>query len=189
MPSRARSPNAKRRLVIAGTIISLLAISAGWVVAVSLSIQLGGTETGAGTYHATASLTYWTESDVGVASQPSVLPSGLSTTVGTPTQIAGTGQDYAINTAVANDVAQFWKFTEATSAPAATELELQFTVSTAAIPVITEVTVFIETQATIPGTAQTFVLYYDLGSVAGGTIVLNSVTEISQVCTSVGTCP
>ncbi len=62
-------------------------------------------------------------------------------------------------------------------------------VSTGVVPTVTSVIVYVETQAVIPGTAQTFVLYYDLGSPASATITLNSVTQVSEQCSAVGTCP
>ncbi|HYA58467.1 MAG TPA: hypothetical protein VEH57_08445 [Thermoplasmata archaeon] len=168
--------------------MALLAISCGWVVA-SFTISLGNTETGAGAYHPTAALTWWAEASVGVGTQPGVLPTVLSTTVGTPTVLAAAGTNYAINAPTAGDVVHFWKFTEANTAPVNTELELQFTVSTGVVPTVTQITVYIESQAADPATAQTFVLFYDLGSPATGTITLNSVTEIGQQCSAVGTCP
>jgi hypothetical protein len=188
MPQSSWNANAKRRLVWVGTVVTILAISAGWLTAASLTITTGSSENGGGTYHATSSLSYWTEASVGIATEPSSLPAVLSTTSGSPTVLAGSGQNYAINTPTASDIAQFWKFTEGTSAPASTEIELQFTVSTGLTPVITQVTAYLETQATAPGTAQTFVLYFDLGAVTSN-IVLNSVTEIGQQCSSVGSCP
>ena len=178
-----------RRSVFIATLLALVAIVGAYAGAVSFSIGLGNTQTGNGTYHATAQLTYWTETDVGVGSQPAVLPPTLSAIVGTPSVLAGAGTNYAINPAVANDVTHFWKFQETIAAPANTEIELQFIVSTGVVATFTTVTVYIETQAAVPGTAQTFVLFYDLGSPAGGTITLNSVTEISQVCTAVAACP
>jgi len=189
MPRTDKSAKSKRRIVWVGTVVALLAVAGGWVLAASLQIGPGNTETGAGTYHGTALLTYWSETSVGVGTQPSPVPTTLSAAVATPTQLAATGQGYAINAPTAGDIVHFWKFTESTAAPAATEIELQFTVSTGAVPVVTAVTVYIETQATIPATAQVFTLYYDLGSAATTTIVLNSVTEIGQQCSAVGTCP
>ena len=182
-------PNLRRRLVWGGTIVALLAITGGWVLAANFTITLGNTETGAGAYHPTALLTWWSEASVGVGTQPGVLPTVLSTTVATPTVLAAAGTNYAINAPTAGDVVHFWKFTEATTAPVNTELELQFTISTGAVPTVTQVTVYIESQAAAPATAQTFVLFYDLGSVSSGTIVLNAVTEIGQQCAAVGTCP
>jgi len=189
MARSEKHPNAKRRFVWIATVVALLAVAGGWVLAASLTIGPGNTETGAGTYHGTTQLTYFTETSVGVGTQPAPAPAALSQVVGAPTILAATATTYAINPATAGDVIHFWKFTEATSAPAATELELQFTVSTGAGPTITALTVYIETQATIPATAQVFTLTWDLGSAASTTIVLNSVTEISQQCASVGTCP
>jgi hypothetical protein len=178
-----------RRTILGGTLIAMLVLTGGWVAAASFTVTQSTTETGGGNFHGTSSLTYWTESSVGVATQPSTLPTVLSTTVGTPTVLAGTATNYGVNAPTANDLAHYWKFLEATSAPVSTELELQFTVSTGAVPVITEVVDYVETQATAPGAAITFAVYYDLGSAASGTITLNSVTEVSQVCGSVGTCP
>lgn len=57
------------------------------------------------------------------------------------------------------------------------------------MPTVTTVTVYVETQATVPATAQTFTLYYDLGSPATATITLNSVTQLGEQCSAVGTCP
>lgn len=178
-----------RRTVFFATLLALVGIVGAYAGAASFSIGLGVPQTGAGIYHATAQLTYWTETDVGVGPQPAVLPATLSAAVATPTVLAAAGINYGINAAVANDVTHFWKFQEAVGAPDNTELELQFTVSTGAVAIFTTVTVYVETQAATPGAVQTFVLYYDLGSPASGTITLNSVTEISQVCSAVGTCP
>ncbi len=158
-------------------------------MAASFQVTNSTTETGGGNYHATNSIAYWTETAVGVSTQPGTLPTALSTTVGTPTVLAAAATNYAVNTPTLNDLAHYWKFSEATTAPVSTEVELQFTVSTGVSPTITQVTVYVETQTTAPGAAITFTLFYDLGSAASGTITLNAVTEISQQCGSVGTCP
>ncbi|MGD0257715.1 MAG: hypothetical protein ABSB90_07555 [Thermoplasmata archaeon] len=178
----------KPRYVIGGTIVALLVIGGGWVLAASFAVQQGSTETGSGVYHGTSSLTYWTESTAGVTTQ-SATPAVLSTTVGTPTVLPAVGTSYGINAPTLNDITHYWKFTEATTAPASTEVELQFSVSLGAVPTVTTVTVYVETQATVPATAQTFTLYYDLGSPATATITLNSVTQLGEQCSAVGTCP
>ncbi len=178
----------KTRHVIGGTIVALLVIGGGWVMAASFAVTQGPIETGSGVYHGTAALTYWTEAAAGVSTQGGT-PTTLSTTVGTPTVLPAAGTSYGVNTAVLNDITHYWKFTEATSAPPSTEIELQISVSTGVVPAVTTVVAFVETQATIPGTPQTFVLYFDLGSAATATITLNSVTQISEACTAVGTCP
>ncbi|MCI4366053.1 MAG: hypothetical protein L3K10_08395 [Thermoplasmata archaeon] len=179
----------KRRHILGGTIVAMLIIAGSWVMAASFAIQNGTTETGSGAYHGTAAIAYWTETAVGVGTQPGVLPAVLSGTAGTPTVLAGAATNYAVNAPTLNDIAHFWKFSEATTAPINTEVELQLTISTGAVPVITAVIVYVETQAVAPGSAITFTLYYDLGSPSSGTITLNAVTQISQQCAAVGTCP
>jgi len=178
----------KPRHVIGGTIVALLVLSGSWVMAASFAVTQGPTETGSGVYHGTSSLTYWTEATAGVSTQAATPPL-LSTTVGTPTVLPAAGTTYGINAPVVNDITHYWKFTEVTTAPANTEVELMIAVSTGVVPTVTSVIVYVETQAVIPGTAQTFVLYYDLGSPASATITLNSVTQVSQQCSAVGTCP
>jgi hypothetical protein len=178
----------KPRHVLGGTIVALLVIGGSWVMAASFAVTQGPQEIGSGVYHGTAALTYWTESAAGVGTQTAT-PTVLSTTAATPTVLPAAGTNYGVNAPVINDIEHYWKFTEATTAPASTEIEMQISVSTGAVPVVTSVIVYVETQATIPGTAQTFVLYYDLGSPATATITLNSVTQVSEQCSAVGTCP
>ncbi|MGC2204494.1 MAG: hypothetical protein WA719_01010 [Thermoplasmata archaeon] len=178
-----------RRTVYLGTAFALLAIVAGFGMAASFTVQQGPVIAGSGVYHSTNSIAWWTDVSEGVGIQPTVLPATLSATATSPTVLAAVATSYGVNAAVSNDVGQYWRFTEATTATASTELELAFTVSTGATPVITTNVAYVETQATIPGTATTFVFYYDLGSPATATITLNSVTEIAQQCSAVGTCP
>lgn len=178
----------KTRHVISGTIVALLIIGGSWVMAASFAVTQGPVETGGGVYHGTAALTYWTESGAGVGTQAAT-PTLLSTTAGTPTVLPARGTSYAVNTPLVNDITHYWKFSEATTAPVSTEVELELSVSTGAVPVVTSVVVYVETQATAPGTTQTFVLYFDLGSPATATITLNSVTQVSLQCSAVGTCP
>jgi hypothetical protein len=177
-----------RRTVYVATAFALLAVVAGFGIAASFTVTSGPALAGSGEYHATNSIAWWTESDVGVSVQPTVLPTAASATVGSPTVLVA-GTNYGVNAPVANDVSQYWRFTEATTVTINTELELSFTVSTGAGPTITTLTVYIETQAAAPGAAVVFGFYYDLGNAVTTTITLNSVTEISQQCSVVGTCP
>jgi hypothetical protein len=179
----------KPRHVLGATVVALLVIGGSWVMAASFAITQGTTETGSGMYHGTTALTYWTEASAGVATQPGAAPTALSVTVGTPTVLAGAGTSYAVNAWTLNDIAHFWKFTEATTAPTSTEVELQISVSSGSPATVTNVAVYIETQTTAPGAAQTFTLWYDLGSPSTATITLNSVTQVSEQCPSLGTCP
>jgi hypothetical protein len=178
----------RRATIWAATALAMVALVGGWAMA-SLTISQGATETGGGAYHGAAALSYWSETAVGIATQPSTLPTALSTTATGPTVLAGAATNYAINTPVTGDVAHYWKFTEAAGAPVSTEVEIQFSVSTGTTVTVTSVTDYIETQGTAPGTAIVFTLYYDLGNPSGGTITLDSVTQISQQCSGVGTCP
>jgi hypothetical protein len=179
----------RNKTILAETTMAVLTFVGGYALAVALTITNGASETGGGVYHATNNLAYWTESTVGINSQPSPVPSTLSSTVGTPTVLAGAATTYAINAPGAGNVVHFFKFSEATTAPINTELEIQFTVSTGAGPTITLVTVYVETQAAAIASAITFTLNYDLGSAGAGTITLNNVMQVSQVCSAVGTCP
>jgi hypothetical protein len=179
----------KPRHILGGTIVALLIIGGSWVMAASFAITQGTTETGSGVYHSTTALTYWSELSAGVATQPGTAPTALSITVGTPTVLAAAGTNYAINTWTLNDIAHFWKFTETTAAPLSTEVELQIAVSTGSPATVSNVVVFVETQAAAPSGALTFTLWYDLGSPSSATITLNSVTQVSEQCAAVGTCP
>jgi len=175
-----------RRTVYVATGFALLAVIAGFGMA-AFTVTSGAALNGSGEYHATNAIAWWTESDVGVSIQPTALPATASNVVGTPSLLPGVAASYGVNTAVAGDVSQFWKFTESAGATASTELELSFTVNTAAG--VTTITSYVETQAAPPGAGATFTFYFDLGSAGAGTITLNSVTEIAQQCSAVGTCP
>jgi hypothetical protein len=178
----------KPRHVLGGTIVALLVLGGSWVMAASFAVTQGPGEVGSGVYHGTTALAYWTETTAGVTTQAAT-PATLSTTAASPTVLPAVGQSYAVNAPTVNDITHFWKFSEATSAPVSTEIEMEISVSTGVVPTVTTVVVYVETQATIPGTAQTFTLYYDLGSPATATITLNSVTQVSEQCASVGNCP
>ena len=179
----------RNRQIVGATVIAILALAGSWVMAASFSISNGNTETGGGAYHGTALLGFWSETTVGVGSEPGVLPAVLSTTIGTPTVLAGAAANYAVNAPTANDIVHFWKFAETNAAPINTEIQMQFTISSGAVPTVTQVTVYVETQAVAPVGTITYTIYYDLGSPSSGTITLNSVTEVNLQCSAVGTCP
>jgi hypothetical protein len=184
-----KRPNLPAKVVYVATFFAMAAFVGGYAMAGALTISQGPAESAGGNFESTNSIAWWSQASVGLTSVASPLPTQLATTSSSPTVLAATGQAYLINTGAAGDVAHFFKMTESTSAPVSTEIEVVFTVSTGLSPVITTVTVFLESQSTAPGTAQTFVLEYDLGSPTSASIVLNSVEQISQQCTAVGTCP
>ena len=178
-----------RRTVYVATAFTLLAVVAGFGLAASFTVTNGPTINGGGEYHATNSIAWWTEASAGVAIVQTPVPATLSATAATPTVLAGAAASYSVNAATANDVGQYWKFTEATTAVVNTELEIAFTVSTGTTPTVTTAIAYVESQAAAPGAAITFTIYYDLGSPATATITLNSVSELSQQCSAIGTCP
>jgi hypothetical protein len=178
-----------RRTVYVATAFTLLAVVAGFGLAASFTVTSGPALNGAGEYHATNSIAWWTEASAGVAIVQTPVPATLSAAAGAPTVLAGAATSYAVNAATANDVGQYWKFTEATTAVVNTEIEIAFTVSTGVVPTVTTQVAYIETQAAAPGAALTFTIYYDLGSAATATITLNSVSELAQQCSAIGTCP
>jgi len=186
-PPRSRR-SARRRAVWGGTAVALLLLGGAWTVAVSLSVTPGLTETGGGAYHTTTSLAYLAEVDSGVTTISNSALAVLSPAVGTPTVLAGTSASYALNSLTSSDASQFWVLEETTAAPVNTEVELQFWISTGVVPSVTHLALFVETQATAPGSTLTFTLFYDLGNPGAGTITLNNVLAIDQQCPSLGTC-
>jgi len=189
MVTNQREKRFPRRTVYVATAFTLLAVVAGFGLAASFTITNGPAINGGGEYHATNSIAWWTEASAGVAIIQTPVPATLSANVAAPTVLAGAATSYSVNAATANDVGQYWRFTEATTAVVNTELEIAFTVSTGAVPTVTTQIAYVETQAAAPGAAITFTIYYDLGSAATATITLNSVSELAQQCSAVGTCP
>ncbi|MFI5414564.1 MAG: hypothetical protein ACHQ16_02720 [Candidatus Lutacidiplasmatales archaeon] len=177
------------KTVYTATLLALLTFAAGYAIAATFSVTNGPNENGNGNYEAAGSIPWWTQSAVGLSNVPVSVPAALSSAVGTPTTLAATGQMYMINAGTTGDLDHFFAFTEAPSAVASTELVLTFTISTGATPTANTVIVFLETQGTVPTSAQTYTLAYDLGSAASGTIVLDGFQQISQQCSSVGSCP
>ncbi len=178
-----------RRATYIFTILLMVVFGTSYALAAGLTVTNGSGENGSGTYHsATNNPTWWTESSVGVATVPTGTTSLTATTPAAPSVLTAGASTYAVNTPTAGNVGHFWKITEATGAPINNELELSFTVSTGAGPTITTVTVYIETQATSPGSNVLFTFYFDVGSGSTGPVV-NNVQAIWLQCSAVGTCP
>ncbi|HYA71169.1 MAG TPA: hypothetical protein VEH28_07380 [Thermoplasmata archaeon] len=165
----------------------MITFGAGYAFA-ALTVT-NSTETGGGNYVNTAALSWWSLSAnpgaVGVV--PSAVPASVNTTVANPTRLPAAGTNYMVNTGTAGHIAQLMKFTEAATAPGNTEVETSITVNTGTGTI--SVTIYIETQITPPGTAQTFVFYIDVGDASAATITINYAEQISQQCSAVGTCP
>jgi hypothetical protein len=180
-------PRIAGKTVYIATILAIVTFGAGFALA-AVTVT-NSTLNGGGNYVNNSPITWWTTSTspAAVAAVPSPVPTVASTTVGTPTVLAATGQNYEVGSGTAGDIAQIFRMTEATSAVANTEIEIVFTLSTGAGTTTT--TVYIETQTSIPGTAQTFSFYMDAGSAASASVTINYAEQVSQQCSAVATCP
>lgn len=178
------------RVIYVATAVTVIAFVGGYALAGALTIGTGPTEAANGSFESTTAISWWSQTAIGLAAMPSPVPGSVAgTTAGSPQVLGSTTLAYALNAATAGDVTQYFKMTEASGAPASTELSIVFTLSVNATPVAKIVTAFLETPSSSPSSAVSYTFYYDLGSATGGTIVLNSVQEISQTCASVGSCP
>jgi len=184
-------PRVTLKVVYLATALSLAAFVGGFAMAGALTISQGSPESANGNFESTSSISWWSQSSVGLSATPGPLPTSLAGSTAASPVVLGSGasQSFLLNAGTAGDVAHYFKMAETTSAPTSTELEIVFTVSTQTVPVVTTLTVFLETQSSSISTAVTLTLYYDLGSAASGSVVLNSVQQISQQCGSVGSCP
>jgi hypothetical protein len=140
---------------------------------------------GGGTYAADTGLPWWTQTSTGSSAIPASVPAAVSTNVASPT-VLGNAQaaSYAVNSATAGHNAVIWVFSEATTASASTEVELALTARVASVT--STITVYIETQSTPQKSPVAITFYFDAGT---GVMILNSWSQVTQPCTSVGTCP
>ena len=141
---------------------------------------------GTGNYVHGARLTFFTQDSVWTSAIPATVPAAISTTVGTPTVLPTTGLSYVINAATAGDGAIEWNFTETTTPPHNTELELTFLITSGATPTNATVSVYLKTQAANPASTLTFIVYFDTGI---GAAILEESVEVTQECGAAGACP
>jgi hypothetical protein len=176
------------KVVYVATALCLVTFGAGYVLAstaVTHTVQSAN-----GNYVVENPISWWTlptGNPTAISVVPSTLPTSLNTTAALPTRLGSVAQGYLVNTGVSGDIAQSFKFTETTAAPAGAELELSFVVSLGSGTI--NATVYLETQTSPPGSPLTFVLYLDVGSAASSTVTINYAIEIAQLCSSVGSCP
>ncbi len=137
------------------------------------------------------SLNYWTETTIASTIIPTTLPIAVSTTAGTPTSLKAMSTSYEFNSGavVSGHPAVEFTFTEQTNATKNTEIEIRFTVGTQTGSTI-PVTIYIETQSSIPASPTLYNFYYDLGTAAASTqVIVDTADQASLVCSAVGTCP
>jgi hypothetical protein len=166
---------------------AVLAFLAGWGVAASATV-VHGTEHVSGIYEAETDLAYWTNNGTYITTMPSPVPSLVSTSAAAPTVLPSSPVDYTLNAGTAGHPAVRWDFTENASAPASTEIEIEFNVSAGTGPVST-VKVFVETQATAPASPLTIRFFFDSGTTTPGPIFIRNLVDASAQCSAIGTCP
>ncbi len=159
----------------------------GSVLAASAQVTSGTAERGQGAYVSETGQAYWTWRDSQIRVVPTPVPAAVSLLAAAPTRLPGAPTSYMINAGVAGATAVRWQFTEATTAPVSTELELRFAVGLSATAV--HITAYVETQAAHIGAAIVFTFYWDAGAFAPGTITIETIQATVLVCTSIGTCP
>lgn len=187
MSAPARPPRSRsRRWVL--LVVGLTALLAVGVVSAAFVVQSSSGRAG-GVQSGLAFLTHWQQTGVVSSTTPTPVPAALSTVVTTPTRLAAASTSYRMNAATAGHEAVEWIFSESAGGTASQEIEIQFVVeyTVGAATDTTSGSVYVESQAGAIGGTFTFDVYWDAGAALGVTFVSES--EISQACSSVGTCP
>jgi hypothetical protein len=171
---------AKSVLVSLMILSAAIGFASAWVVA-------HGTESGAGTHTTGSLLSFWTETNSTVGVIPTTVPTLASTTSSAPTRLASSSAGYSLNTATAGDQAVDWWFSETTSAPVNTELELNLILTIGVSPgTQSTFEIYFETRATAPSSTILFMVYYDGGASA---VAFDSSEAWTNYCPTVGSCP
>jgi len=164
-----------------------LTLGAGLVLAARVN---NVAETAGGAYVSEGGLTWWSEVALVSGSIPGTVPPATGSVVGTPVVLSAAGSSYRIGAATAGHLAQVFWFNETTAAPLSTEFEIKITVSVGGTPATTTTVGYLETRTTAPGSTLTYLVYFDTGAAAlPGTAFLTTVTQLTQQCTGIGTCP
>lgn len=180
-------PRLTRKGIYVAIAIALITFGAGYAAAAS--IVSSSALSANGTANSDVGIGWWTESGSAIQVMPASGTTSVSLDSAHPTVLPAAGTDYTVGTATAGDIAQVVEFSENTNATTGAELEITFTFSTGSTPTITTTQAYLQIQASDPATAQTFAFYLDAGSAAHAAVTINSVTEISQVCSGAGSCP
>ena len=175
-----------------GLLVALVAMlvgssAVGLAAAVSTQIGPGATETGQGAYVTEHALTYWTWHETVLTTIPAPAPARAATTVAAPTVLPRGARTFSINAATGGQVAVEWTFDELTTVPRNTELMITF-LDGLTSPA-TSITVYVETNARAPIDTTPYVFYWDAGTFAPATLVVETMTTTAVACTAVGNCP
>lgn len=168
--------------------VGLVALLAVGVVSAAFVIQSSSGGAG-GVQSGLAFLAHWQQTGVESSATPTPRPAALSAIAAAPTRLAAAATSYLMDAATSGDEAVEWVFTESVGITPNQEIEVQFAVqyTVGAATHTSTGTVYLESQTVAPGAALTFDLYWDTGAATGVTLLSES--EISQACSSVGTCP
>lgn len=179
----------RARLPLGAAAVLLLAAGglAGLALAGPLTVSHQN-ETAQGVYASQSTVTGWTFLGLSRGTIPTPAPSRLSSTVGSPTVLAGASGAYTVNGATAGDPAVSWNYTEATLLPVSTEYEFTVKVGTASLGSTTTLKVYAETQ-TIHLSALNWELFFDLGTGSSTALPIDTLQITVQTCTSIGLCP
>ncbi|MCI4335713.1 MAG: hypothetical protein L3K17_00740 [Thermoplasmata archaeon] len=160
----------------------------GFVAAGSLKVTKGPTEHEIGNYVAASNVgTWWSVVKLATTTLPSG-PTAPSNTTAAPTVLPSNGTvSYGLNGGASGGAALLWIFQALVTAPLNTEIELELNYSLSGNT--SRFTVYLETPSSAFSGTLDVRLYYSIAASAlsGGTI--QSVTELSAKCLTVGTCP
>jgi hypothetical protein len=186
--SGPRTP--RRRARLSGPFVlgvALLAVAAGTgAVALHIAESL---ETGQGVRTATTFLADFQVVATSLSTTPTPVPRAWSVTAGFPTHLGRVSATRMVNAGTAGDEAVEWTFNESTGLAAATEIEVELSVSylIGAISHSFSATVYVESQARALPTPLTFEFVWDSGATTG--VTPTSELALALVCSAVGTCP
>jgi hypothetical protein len=186
-----RGTRPEPRTVLLLGVAAVLATLAGTTLASSLPVLQLPPEKVDGHYEREGNLgRWWLFQGFDKVTIPSSVPSQLGANASSPTLLGTSSANYTLNAATAGSAALGWRFLEATVAPRGSEVELTFNIALGVLASV-QVKVYFETAAAGLTSNATILLYFQTGTLAPGTIDIQSVTELAQPCTppAPGGCP
>lgn len=171
--------------VVAATL--LIGAFCGGVLGAGSQIGPGTTEQAQGADVGEAGPTYWVWAATQLDVVPTPVPGAVSTAVAAPTLLPTASTSYRIDAATAGNTSVRWEFTEETTAPKSTELELRFTAGLS--KTAAHITVYFETRPTAPTAALIFYAYWDAGAFSPASLSIETMQVDVLVCTAIGVCP
>jgi hypothetical protein len=169
-------------LSLALLVTSLIGLTAG-----SSQVTLGTVENGQGAYVSEQALTYWPWAGTVLAPVPTPVPVMPSTNPAAPTLLGAGGRSYVLDAATAGAEGVRWQFSELTTAPRHTELELRFLVGTSAAT--SAIRIYVETRGFAPIRTLTYFFYWDAGAFPPTSLTIATEQATVLACAAIGTCP